>query len=67
MYQKNILKNYGIKIGGENMCDICLHSEGQVKKFVTFQPTTQKEEIHFVCEKCINQLVNKYFSKVNML
>jgi len=48
-------------------CDCCLKPRGKVKKFVTFQPTTSTNETHFVCEKCIQQLVNKYFSKLNVL
>ena len=49
------------------MCDICLNSEGKIYKFKTYQPTTQTEEIHEVCFKCITKLVNKHFSLLNVL
>ena len=48
-------------------CDICLHPRGAKKELVTYQPASGKEETHLVCEKCVNNLVNKYFSKTNVL
>jgi hypothetical protein len=48
-------------------CDICLYPEGKIKKFIIYQPTTQKDEIHFVCEKCIKKLIEKHFSLLNVL
>ena len=48
-------------------CDICLKPVGLIKKFKTFQPTKEVYEEHFVCKKCVNKLVEKYFSLVNVL
>ena len=48
-------------------CDICLHPVGVIKVFRTFQPTKDDYEEHFVCEKCVSKLVEKYFSLVNVL
>ncbi len=48
-------------------CDICLNPEGKMKTFTTYQPTHKKYEIHKVCEKCINRLVEKYFCLTNVL
>lgn len=48
-------------------CDICLHPEGKIKKFKTYQPSKERYEEHFVCEKCIHQLVNNYFNISHVL
>lgn len=48
-------------------CDVCLNPEGVVKEFKTFQPTIQDYETHYVCAKCVNKLVEEYFSLVNVL
>jgi len=47
-----------------NKCEICLYPKGEIIKFRTYQPTTGKKELHFVCEKCIKKLVEKYFSRI---
>ena len=48
-------------------CDKCLKPEGELRRFETFQPADGNKEVHYLCEKCLNKLVNNYFSKVNVL
>lgn len=42
-------------------CDMCLTGITE-SKFVTFQPKTGENETHYVCDKCINNLVSDYFN-----
>ncbi len=48
-------------------CEKCLCSEGKIKGFNCYQPAKQCYEKHFVCEKCIASLVERYFSRVSVL
>jgi hypothetical protein len=49
------------------MCDICNKPEGEEKTFKTYQPSDRTYEEHKVCKKCVDRLVERYFSKMNVL